>query len=207
MPWEMSDSPWDQGQKTGQSRSCAGSHGRFVILAGLAIALLVVSAMACSSRDEPAEVASRFLLGGWVAPEGEDAEVTETFSETLRSFVVTSEQELTELLSSFDLVRVRGSLQILNQSNFDEVVVVAAYYMWRPLKGDPLSIGRVVVKGTDVRIDLELEEKPQGREAPFLMAPLQIAALAREDLPRGGAVRFQFSVNGRPGGSQSVRLD
>ena len=163
--------------------------------------------MACSSRDEPTEVASRFLLGGWVAPEGEDTEVTETFSETLRSFVVTSEQELTELLSSFDLVRVRGSLQILNRTNFDEVVVVAAYYMWRPLKGDPLSIGRVGVDGTDVRIDLELEEKPQGRESPFLMAPLQIAALAREDLPRGGAVRFQFNVNGRPSGSQSVRLD
>ena len=45
--------------------------------------------------------------------------------------------------------------------------MVAAYYMWRPLKGDPLSIGRVVVEGTDVRIDLELEEKPQGRGVAF----------------------------------------
>ena len=83
-----------------------------------------------------------------------------------------------------------------DRTDFDEMVVVAVYYLWRPLKGDPLSLERVTVDGAEVRIGLELEQDPQGRERPFLMAPLYVTALEREDLPDNAPLEFVFLVNG-----------
>ena len=130
------------------------------------------------------ELVSRFLLGGWVLPLGDEPEA-EPFAETLKAFVITSEQELRDFLSGLDLIRMRGNAETLNRTDFSEEIVFAAYYFWRPLKGDPLYLQTIALRGTEVTVYLELEEDPQGRESPYLLAPMSISALDKSDLPAG----------------------
>ena len=136
---------------------------------------LVLLSVACNTAPASSrgtggeELVPRFLLGGWVFPEGEEVG---PFAETLRTFVLTSEQGVRDLLDGLDLVRTRGNMEALTGADFSKVAVLAAYYLWRPLKGDPLSLKAMTLKGTEVEVDLELLEDPQGRESPFLMAPL-----------------------------------
>ncbi len=151
------------------------------------------------------EIVSRFLLGGWVFPQGEEVG---PFAETLRTFIITTEEELRDFLGGIDLLRIRGNTEALNGADLDKVVVLASYHLWRPLKGDPLSITGVALKGSDVEVSLELLEEPQGRrERPYLLAPLYTASVDREDLPRGVPLRFRFLLNGEPAASHTVTLD
>ncbi len=147
----------------------------------------------------------RYLVGGWVVPHGPDGQA-EPFSETLKTVVITSQDALTDFLRGFELTLYRGNPASLDRMDFAKDVVVAAYYLWRPLKGDPLSILRVSVKDARVEVDVELEQDPQGRERPFLMAPLQIVALDRDDLGPAGAVDFVFRVNGEVSGTETALL-
>ena len=142
------------------------------------------------------EIFARFLMGGWAVPR-EEKPKSMPFAETLKAFVITTEEDLRDFLGGLDLYRVRGSAESLNRADFGEVVILAAYYQWRPLKGDPLSIRGITQDGTKAEIDLELLENPQGREYPYLMAPLHIAAVERRDLPRGVPLKFVFLVNGQ----------
>ena len=177
----------------------------------LLIALAVLTVLACdsdrravggsdgsrgSSAASEREIAPRFLVGGWVAPKREEIQ-EEPFAETLRAFVITTQDELTDFLDGIDLLRVRGNVENLNRVDFGREVVLAAYYLWRPLKGDPLSIVGASLVGTEVEIRLELLEDPQGRERPFLIAPLGVVAIdiEQEGLPRGIPLRFVFLVN------------
>ena len=155
---------------------------------------------------QPQEVTARFLVGGWVVPKGEDV-IAQPFAEALKAFVITSEQELRNFLDGLDLTRVRGSLEPLNQADFGKVVVIGTYYLWRPLKGDPLSLEKVELVGTNLEVSLELLEDPQGRESPYLMAPLNIVALEREDLPRGVPINLAFRVNGKVAATEVITLD
>ena len=137
-------------------------------------------------------------------PRGDEAE---PFAETLKAFVITTDEELTEFLDGLDLIRVRGNPESLNRTDLSQVVVLASYYLWRPLKGDPLSIERIALKGTEIEISLELLEDPQGRERPYLMAPLHIVAVEREDLPRSVPLQFAFLVNGEVATTRTVTLE
>ena len=166
------------------------------------LALLVT--LACSPKDK--EVGARFLLGGWVVPKGEDAK-TEPFAETLRAFVITTQEEQRDFLDSLEIVRLRGNIESLDRADLDRVVILAAYYLWRPLKGDPLFINGLRTRGDRVEVDLELLEDPQGRERPFLMAPLQIAAVERDELPRGVPLEFVFLVNGEVAAIRPATLE
>lgn len=165
-------------------------------------ALLV--ALACNSQGD--EVGVRFLLGGWVVPKGDDAK-TEPFAETLRAFVITTQEEQRDFLGSLEIVRLRGNIKALDEADLDRVVVLAAYYLWRPLKGDPLFIDTMRVRGKRVELDLELLEDPQGRERPFLMAPLQIVAAEKDELPRGVPLEFVFMVNGKVAATRLATLE
>ncbi len=166
-----------------------------------------------AEREEPTPTAAvegpihtRFLLGGWVAPKDEDAD-DRPFADTLKAFVITTDEGLREFLDSLDLLRVRGSQESLNRADLSDVVVVAMYYLWRPLKGDPLSLEEARLSGNEVRIRLELVGDPQGRESPFLLAPLYIAALDREDLPGGVPLSFVFLLNGKVSETRTVTLE
>lgn len=171
---------------------------------------LVLLSVACNTAPASSrgtggeELVPRFLLGGWVFPEGEEVG---PFAETLRTFVLTSEQGVRDLLDGLDLVRTRGNMEALTGADVSKVAVLAAYYLWRPLKGDPLSLKAMTLKGTEVEVDLELLEDPQGRESPFLMAPLYVAALDRAKLPLGIPITFAFQVNGEAAGSLTVTLE
>ena len=187
--------------------------------AALAVCLLLVALFvglaACGNRSEgrrsiaasPSSdgLVVRYLVGGWVVPFGPDGR-SEPFSETLKTEIITSQDAMTAFLRRFELTLYRGNPASLDRMDYSKDVVVAAYYLWRPLKGDPLSVLGVSVKDARVEVDVELDLDPQGRERPFLMAPLQIVALDREDLGPAGAVDFLFRVNGEVSGTHTALL-
>ena len=182
--------------------------GRRLVLGTWAVLLVLcalVPVLSCGSASA-SEVTYRFLLGGWVAPKDEGPEAGPA-AETLEPFVITSEEERRDFLESLFLLRVRGSMETFNEADLAEVVVVAAYYLWRPLKGDPLSIQNVAVKGRHVEVDIELIEEPQGHEFPYLVAPLTVVAVNREDLPESGEMTFSFLVNGQESTTRLVKLE
>ena len=187
--------------------------GQFPIYVILAAALACNAAPSASDTDNQSptsagaggtEIAPRFLLGGWALPESEGAG---PFAESLKGFVITTNEQLRVFLDDLNIVRVRGRPESLDQADLDKVVILAAYYLWRPLKGDPLSITGIEVKGQEVEIGLELLEDAQGRESPYLMAPLFISSLAKEGLPRGVPIQFRFLVNGKLAATRNVTLE
>ena len=171
----------------------------------LILALLLLVSVACdsertpgsgsvaASRTEEGDIVPRFLLGGWVLPEGEAPGI---FVESLEALIITSEADLRSFLGGVDLLRVSGDLNAINRTDFEKTVILAAYYLWRPLKGNPLSVQKVTVDGNEVRVSLDLEDDPQGRESPYLLAPLYVVGVYKAALPQGEPVRFQFLVNG-----------
>ena len=194
---------------------------RFDTLSGmlwmrLFLLCMVLAALSCSPRatreasNSPGapdsggkEIGTRFLLGGWIVPKGRDAE-SEPFAETLKAFVITTEEDMRGFLEGLDFIRLRGNLEAIDRTDFSEAVVLAVYYLWRPLKGDPLSLERATVDGAEVKISLELEQDPQGRERPFLMAPLYITALERQDLPDNASLEFVFLINGEESAKRTL---
>ncbi|MCE2405340.1 MAG: hypothetical protein J4F43_09320 [Dehalococcoidia bacterium] len=190
---------------------------RTVVLAvGVLLVVLVAGLAACGERSGRGPSAGggapqsdglvvRYLVGGWVVPHPPDGR-SKPSSETLKTAVITSQEELTAFLERFEILFYRGNAQSLDNVEFAEDVVVAAYYLWRPLKGDPLSVRGVSVRGAAVEVDLELEADPQGRERPYLMAPLQMVALDREDLGPAGAREFLFRVNGEASATETALL-
>lgn len=158
------------------------------------------------SSDLREDITARFILGGWAIPNGEDV-VADPFTETLNAFVVTTRGELRVFLENMDLSRIRGSLESLDDVDFEEQLVLAIYYLWRPLKGDPLSLDNITLGGSEVRVNVSLLEDPQGRERPFLMAPFVIAAINKESLPGGTQLEFKFLVNGAESTTRIVTLE
>ena len=138
--------------------------------------------------------------------EEQDSE-PDPFAETLQTFVLTSEEDLREFLEGLDLIRLRGNLQILDKVDFTAEVVVAAYYLWRPLKGDPLFMQTVSLTGDELEVLLELEEDPQGRESPYLLAPFLVAAIDRGPLPKDASFDLVWRLNGETAATMAVQLD
>ena len=189
------------------------SWGRLILLSVVLVALACNSGRGVRPGQSPpppagetgaTEIISRFLLGGWVFPKGEEVG---PFAETLRAFVITTEEDLRDFLSGINLLRIRGNPESLYSADLDKVVVLASYHLWRPLKGDPFSITGVALKGSEVEVRLELLEEPLGRERPYLLAPLYTASVDRDDLPRGVPLRFMFLLNGELAASRTVTLD
>ena len=141
-----------------------------------------------------------------MVPKGQSIGV-EFFAESLEAQVITTDEELREFLEGLNFVRMRGSMELLERADLTEEVVLGLYYLWRPLKGDPLSIERIALRGAEVEIRLELLADPLGRERPYLMAPMNIVAIKREDLPRGESVNFVFLVNGEAARTRTVTLE
>ena len=160
-----------------------------------------------SSTAEPEEVAKtevpseavqppiwRYVNSGWVAPRDEQS--AGAFSKELRVAVITSGLEM--LLFNQEVVgkRTYGRGDTLGRPEFPGSVVLVAYLLWLPVQGDPLSVIGMEIEGNLVVVQLELEEDAQGRELPYLYAPMTMVTVDRSDLPISGPVDFQFRLDG-----------
>jgi len=160
-----------------------------------------------SSTAEPEEVAKtevpseavqppiwRYVNSGWVAPRDEQS--AGAFSKELRVAVITSDLEM--LLFNQEVVskRTYGRGDTLGRPEFPGSVVLVAYLLWLPVQGDPLSVIGMEIDGNLVVVQLEIEEDAQGRELPYLYAPMTMVTVDRSDLPINGPVDFQFRLDG-----------
>ena len=113
----------------------------------------------------------------------------------IRDSVITSASELEEFNRTVISKRTRGTGVTLSRADFPGSVVLVAYVMWLPVKGDPLSVVDVKIDGRHVVVDLELNEEAQGREYPYLFAPMTMVALDRSRFPVNGSVLFEFVLD------------
>ena len=147
-----------------------------------------------SSRKMGELPAWRYVNSGWVSPL--DQQSTSVFSKELRAEVITSASELEEFNRTVISKRTRGTGVTLNRAYFPGSVVLVAYLMWLPVQGDPLSVVDIKIDGRHVVVYLNLNEDPQGREYPYLFAPMTMVALDRSELPVDGSVSFDFMLDG-----------
>ena len=143
--------------------------------------------------SQSGEIPFRFLLGGWVIPVDQEAD---PFVERLEVRLVQSEEQMRDFLEGVDLLRLRGNTDILGDADFTQTLIVAAYYLWRPLKGDPLSVEKVFVDQGVVHVDMLLEDDPQGRERPYLLAPMYMFSLDKEVLRESEVHGVKVILNG-----------
>lgn len=135
-----------------------------------------------------------YVNSGWVSPLNEQS--TNAFSRELRAFVISSASELAEFNRTVISKRTKGTGVTLNRAEFPGSVVLAAYVLWLPVKGDPLSVVGVEIDGGNVVVDLELDRYAQGREYPYLFAPMIMVAVDRSEFPTTGQVSFDFRLDG-----------
>ena len=142
----------------------------------------------------------KYVNSGWVSPVPEDQ--VGPLKEDFRAFVITSQEELDEFQARSRIRISRGTTTSLGKIDFPNSILVAGYLMWRPVQGDPLSVvgfnfeaGKGGAAGL-AEVRLELEDSPQGRERPYLLAPMTMVALSRTIFPHGEPVDFVFQLNG-----------
>jgi hypothetical protein len=147
----------------------------------------------------------RYVNSAWVTPK--NAEQPGAFAQELRAFVITNQEELDRYNGDFNARLTRGTTTSLGRIDFLESVLVAAYYIWRPVQGDPLSVVGFSLDGRRATVELDLEESPQGRARPYLMAPMTMVAIDRSIFPSGQPVEFEFNVNGEPAAKVVATID
>jgi hypothetical protein len=120
------------------------------------------------------------------------------FTGRLRAYVITSQEQFDVFQRSIAVKRSQGSTTSLGRAKFPDSVLLAAYYLWRPLQGDPLSVTGISLEGHEATVDLELAESPQGKEYPYLYAPMTMVTVDRSFFPAGEPLNFVFRLNGEP---------
>ena len=110
--------------------------------------------------------------------------------------MITSELEMQEFNREVVSKRTHGTGVTLSRPEYPDSVVLVAYLLWLPVQGDPLSVVGMEVEGNQVVVDLELEEDAQGRELPYLYAPMTMVTVDRSELPPNGPVDFEFRLDG-----------
>ena len=145
------------------------------------------------NSGESAGIPWRWVTSGWVAPR---VQPPGTFTQELRSFVIADQKQMEEFFGSLYTYRTRG--ETVGRVDFEKSILLAAYYVWRPMQGEPLFFVGLKADGNTVTVKLELSDIPQGREQPYLLAPLKVIAVDRSGLPKGQSVAFAFQLNGQP---------
>ena len=138
----------------------------------------------------------RYVNSGWVSPYPRVA--LGEFSKQLRPFVITSQAEFDAFQRGFTMKRSWGTTTSLGRVDFPNTILLAAYYLWRPFQGDPLRVVGFSLEGHQADVLMDLEESPQGKEYPYLFAPMTMVAVDRSQFPAGEAVEFVFYLNGEP---------
>ncbi len=151
--------------------------------------------VARTDASQPIEEALiwRYVNSGWVTPLNEQS--ADAFSRELRVAVITSELEMQEFNREVVSKRTHGTGATLSRPNYPDAVVLVAYLLWLPVQGDPLSVVAMEVEGNQVVVDLELDEDAQGRELPYLYAPMTMVTVDRSELPPNGPVDFEFRLD------------
>ena len=170
----------------------------------LLLAFGVASLMAWGGSEGVTSLASvqgglpdfRYVNSGWVSPL--DWEEAGPFAAELRPFVIVSQEELDTFEDGFVSKRSYGNSTSLGRIEFGSSALLAAYYVWRPARGDPLSVADLDVEGNRAVVRIELDENPQGREYPYLFAPMIMVAVERALFPEGEPVEFVFELTGHP---------
>lgn len=155
--------------------------------------------------ETPEPPAWRYVNSGWITPY--DAGAEGAFQEELRVFVITSQAELDSYNRTIATKISRGTTTSLGRIDFSESIVLTAYYLWRPLQGDPLSVEGFSVEGNRATVYLEMEEAPQGREYPYLLAPMTMVTVSKSLLPANETIEFVFQLNGEPRETLTVRVN
>lgn len=137
----------------------------------------------------------RYVNSGWVSPLNEQA--VNAFSRELRAAVITSAEEMEEFNRNVVGKRTNGTGATLNRPKFPGSVVLVAYLMWHPVQGDPLSVVGLEVDGGRAVVELELDEDSQGREFPYMFAPMTMVTVERSVFPDRGPVEFEFRLDGQ----------
>ena len=147
----------------------------------------------------------RYVNSAWVTPH--NGEQAGAFTQELRAFVITSQAELDRYNGGFNASLTRGTTTSLGRIDFLESVLVAAYYVWRPVQGDPLSVVGFSLDGHQATVELDLDELPQGRARPYMMAPMTMVAVDRSIFPIGEPIEFDFQLNGEPAAKVVATID
>ena len=191
-----------------QVRCLTARIGIWLLLAALGVALLNgcggaggpdVNALAEAGADDFEPPLWRYVNSGWVSPVEYLESGASPYLKELRVFVITTQEQLDEFDQGFVSKRVSGNSITLGRIDFEQSIVLAAYYVWRPVQGDPLSVVGMKVDGVSAVVELELSEDPQGHEYPYLFAPMTMVAVDRGLFPLGEPVDFVFQLNGEPG--------
>ena len=138
----------------------------------------------------------RYVNSGWVYPDVADD--LQVFSEELLVFVITDQAELDAFQRGFTTKRTLGTTTSLGRIDIPNSILLAAYYLWRPFQGDPLSVAGFSVEGNRADVFLDLDDSPQGKEYPYLLAPMIMVSVDRSLFPAGEAIDFAFHLNGEP---------
>ena len=136
----------------------------------------------------------RYVNSGWVSPH--DVQGVGPFTKELRAYVIVNQEELDAFQTGFVSKAVRGNPTSLGRIDFDTSVLLAAYYLWRPVKGDPLTVTDVTVDGDRTVVQMELDSDAQGREYAYLYAPMTMVAVERALFPSDEPVEFVFELDG-----------
>ena len=138
----------------------------------------------------------RYVNSGWVSPL--DWQEYGPFSKELRAFVIVDQDELDAFQSGFVGKASRGNPTSLGRIDFETSILLAAYYIWRPVKGDPLSVVDIEGKGYRVFVHMELDNDAQGREYAYLYAPMAMVAVQRSLFAEGEPYEFVFELADHP---------
>ena len=165
-----------------------------IALAGIIAAAVLVSPAATAPTERTGTPLFRYVNSGWVSPvENYGAN---PYVDQLYAFVITNQEQLEAFDDSAIAKRTLGNTTTLGRIEFEDSVLLAAYYVWRPVRGDPLSVAELTIEGNKAAVALELSDDPQGREYPYLFAPMTMVAVPRALFPPGQEVEFVFSLNG-----------
>ena len=167
----------------------------------LSLALLAATFLLACAGDAPEAGTGeaplwRYVNSGWVYPDVADD--LQVFSEELKVFVITSQEELDAFQQGFTTKRTLGTTTSLGRIDLPNSILLAAYYLWRPFQGDPLSVEGFSVEGNRAEVFLELDDSPQGKEYPYLLAPMIMVAVDHAQFPAGESMDFVFHLNGEP---------
>ena len=147
----------------------------------------------------------RYVNSGWVTPN--NADQISALDQKLRAFVITSQEELDRYNGEFTARLTRGTTTSLGRIDFLESVLIAAYLVWRPVQGDPLSVVGFSLGGHQATVELDLDESPQGRARPYMLAPMTMVAVDRSIFPSGQPIEFDFQINGESAAKVFATID
>ena len=135
-------------------------------------------------------IENRSLLKGWILPEN----ITENvFEEKLETHLIYDQQEAETLLSSMKFYRAQGKLEEISSINYDDNIVLIAYYLWRPLKGNPLLVERFEINNNIVKAYITLDNNNIGKEYPLLLAPIHIVTISKSNIINTDTIQIFFN--------------